>query len=342
MWLSGWLVDVKVSVEGNLVGLKNKGRIVQYKVLKWVLTGLSFIPRAWMNRVAVPVGQFWFRIDRRHRTIAYDNMMGALGTEMSAEAIWKLVQANFIQLARMALEIPSLLKFGPETADDYISLSGQEHLAEARSRGKGILVLTAHLGNWELMALAAPVVARMPMSVVARPLDYEPLDWLLTEIRTRTGNRIINKRKAAELIGQMMREGRTVAILLDQNSNLAEGVYTPFFGMTACTNKGLAMFALRYDATVLPAFNIRQPDGRYQIVIAPPVALIKTGNTRKDILLNTERFNAVMEHHIRMAPDNWLWVHRRWLLKKIPASAGKKAGGLSLLPLPEEIWKTDK
>ena len=294
-----------------------------------------------MNRAAIPVGRFWFRIDRRHRTIAYDNMMGAFGKEMRPEAVWDLVRANFIQLATMALEIPSLLRFSRKNADGYITLSGGEHLMEARSRGKGILVLTAHLGNWELMSLAAPIILHMPTSVVARPLDYEPLDRLIAEIRTRTGSRIINKEKGGKLIGQRLQEGKTVVILLDQNSNLAEGVYTSFFGITACTNKGLAMFALRYDATVLPAFNIRRPDGRYQIIIAPAVTLIKTGNLRKDILLNTDRFNKIIEDHVRMAPDNWMWVHRRWLLKKIPLSVGKKAEGLSLHPLPEEIWVPD-
>lgn len=322
--------------------MKNKASFVQYKILKFILKCLSDIPRAWMNRIAVPIGKFWFRIDRRHRGIAYDNMMGALGNEMSPQAIWNLVRANFIQLARMALEIPSLLKFCPEKVNDYITLTGREHLVEARSRGKGILVLTAHLGNWELMAVASPVVTRMPLNVVARTLDYAPLDRLLTEIRTRTGNQVINKKKGGELIGQRLKEGRTVVILNDQNSNLAEGVYVPFFGITACTNKALAMFALRYDATVLPAFNIRRSDGRYQIIIAPPVTLIKTGNIRKDILLNTEQFNAIIERYIRMAPDNWLWVHRRWVLKKIFAIFKNKATELSLGPLPEEIWISDK
>jgi KDO2-lipid IV(A) lauroyltransferase len=295
-----------------------------------------------MNRAAIPVGRFWFQIDRRHRTIAFDNMMGALGREMSAEAILNLVRANFIQLATMALEIPSLLKFNRKNADRYIRLTGAKHLTEARSRGKGILVLTAHLGNWELMSIAAPVVARMPTSVVARTLDYPPMDRLVTEIRTRTGSQVINKKKGGEQIARMLKEGRTVVILLDQNSNLAEGVYVPFFGITACTNKGLALLALRHDATVLPAFNIREADGRYRIIIAPPVTLIKTGDLRKDILLNTAHFNAIIEHHIRMAPDNWLWVHRRWFLKKIHIRAKHKAAQLSLGPLPDDIWTYDK
>jgi Kdo2-lipid IVA lauroyltransferase/acyltransferase len=328
--------------KGNHIGLKNKGLFIQYILLKFLFSYLSTIPRAWMNRAAIPIGQFWFRIDRRHRTIAYDNMMGVLGNEMSPTAIWELVRANFIQLARMALEIPSLLKLSPKNVSQYVTFSGRENLAEARSRGKGILALTAHLGNWELMALATPFVFQMPMGVVARTLDYAPLDKLLTEIRTRTGNEVINKKKGAELIGQMLEEDRVVGILLDQNTNLAEGVYVPFFGITACTNKALAMFALRYDATVLPAFNIRRADGRYEIIIAPPVTLIKTGNIRKDILLNTERFNAIIEHHIRMAPDNWLWVHRRWFLKKIFACFKNKANQLSLHPLPEDIWISDK
>jgi Kdo2-lipid IVA lauroyltransferase/acyltransferase len=320
------------------IGLNDRMIELYYRIIKFFLTCLSVIPRTVMSRLAVPVGRLWYQIDRRHRKVATENMKGAFDKEKSESEIAQLVRANFIQLARVALEIPSLLKFRTENAADYVTLSGQEHIEEAKSRKKGILCLTAHLGNWELMAIAAPIVAKLPLGVVARTLDFKPLDRLLTEIRTRTGNQVINKKKGGDLIGRMLKEGEAVGILLDQNTSYIEGVYVPFFGITACTNKGLAMFALRYHATVLPAFNIREKDGRYRIIIGEPIQLIKTGNIRKDILLNTQLFNAIMERYIRMAPDNWLWVHRRWLLKRIPASMQDHAGQLSLDPLPKDVW----
>jgi KDO2-lipid IV(A) lauroyltransferase len=306
------------------------------------VTVFSVIPRRWMAQMAIPLGWLWFRIDRSHRNTACNNIKQALGREISSQAIYELAQANFIQLSRVALELPSLLKFNKNNAGDYVVISGHEHLKKAQADGNGTILLTGHLGHWELMALAAAVVLDTPIDVVARPLDYPPLDALLEEIRTQSGNRVISKQNAGELIGKALKENRIVGILLDQNANYMEGVYVPFFGVTACTNKGFAMFALRYNATVLPVFNIRRKNGRYHIMIGQPVPLKRTDNLQKDIVLYTKKFNEVIESYIRKAPDNWLWVHRRWLLKKIPESAKKKVSRLTLTPLPADIWITEK
>lgn len=314
----------------------------QYHFLKLILTGLSIIPRPWMGRLATPLGKLWYQLDRRHRAIARENMHRALGNEMDERTIDRTVRNNFIQLTRVALEIPSLLKLNADNVNQYITLSGRRHLADARARGKGTLLLTGHLGHWELMSMAGALVVDMSADVVAQTLKYAPLDKFLTEFRMRTGNQVINKKKAGAHIARSLKKNRTVAILLDQNASYYEGVYVPFFGITACTNKGLAMFALRHDATVLPTFNVRRADGRYHVMIAPPVPLVRTGSLRRDIVLNTQRFNEVTERYIRMAPDNWLWVHRRWLLKKIPESARRKVSSLSLQPLPEHIWMPGK
>jgi Kdo2-lipid IVA lauroyltransferase/acyltransferase len=305
---------------------------IQYYILKCIFTLLSAIPRSTISFVAKPLAYIWYCLDRRHRAIAQKNFHHALGKELNNAAIKKLVRSNFVQLTRLALEIPSLLRFNKKTAHTYVTISGREHLQKARQTGKGIIYLTAHLGNWELMALASSVVFHTSIGVVARKLDHKPLDCLLTEIRTRTGNQVIDKDKGAAPIGRMLKEQMPVGILLDQNASWYDGVYVPFFGKTACTNKGLAMIALRHDAIVLPAFNIRQKDGRYQVIISPPVNLIRTGNLRKDVLMNTAKFNQIIEKHIRLAPDNWLWVHRRWRQKAIPESAKEKILTLTLHP----------
>jgi len=138
----------------------------------------------------------------------------------------------------------------------------------------------------------------------------------------------LDKDKSAAEVSALLRKNQVVGILLDQNSSWYEGVYVPFFGKTACTNKGLAMFAIRYGAKVIPVFNVRLRDGRYRVIFNPPLDLVHSGNVSNDIVENTARFNKVIEDHIRMAPDNWLWVHRRWRIKKIPARARQKIKGL--------------
>ncbi|MEW6673998.1 MAG: lysophospholipid acyltransferase family protein [Thermodesulfobacteriota bacterium] len=301
---------------------------LNFRLIKAGLNMLARIPRKQLVGLARPLGRLWYAIDHYHRRIASDNLSSAFGRELSPAGIRSLARDNFVQLVRVMLEIPSLLNLSKENLDTYVEFSGLEHFEAALARGTGVLVLTAHLGNWELMAVATALKYEIPFHVMVRPLDYTPMDRVLTEIRSRTGNRVLDKDKSAAEVSTLLRENQVVGILLDQNSSWYEGVYVPFFGKTACTNKGLAMFAMRYGATVLPAFNIRQPDGRYRVIISPPVDLVRSGNVGDDIVENTSCFNKIIEDHIRLAPDNWLWVHRRWRIKKIPERVRRKIKGV--------------
>jgi KDO2-lipid IV(A) lauroyltransferase len=299
-----------------------------YRLIRKAMLSGSRIPRKLLTRLAHPIGTFWYAADRYHRDIALSNMINAFPGEMTASQCRRIVQKNFIQLTRVALELPSLFRLDRRNLESYAGFCGENHLRAALTGGKGVLFLTAHLGNWELMALATPLKFDFPVHVLVRPLDHKPLDAIFKEIRTLTGNRIVDKDNSAGLVRELLRRNQIVAILLDQNASWYEGVYVPFFGRTACTNKGLALFALRYGATVLPAFNVRQKDGRYKIMFEPPVNLVRTGDIGRDVVENTRIFNEIIEKYIRMAPDNWLWVHRRWRIKDIPESARRKMRGI--------------
>ena len=298
-----------------------------YLIIKKLLWLASGIPRHVMRLFAFPLAGLWYVLDRNHREIAFDNMMKAYGNTLSRSECVGLVKANFLHLITVVLELPSLLRIRKDNVDAYVEISGEAHLRAALARGNGVLFLTAHLGNWELMALASGLKFNFSAHVMVRPLDYEPMDRVLTEIRSRTGNRVLDKDKSAGTVRELLQQNQIIGILLDQNSSWYEGVYVPFFGRVACTNKGLAMFALRYDATVVPAFNVRMKDGRYRIMFRPPVDTVRTGDVSRDIVETTARFNQIIEAHIRMAPDNWFWVHRRWRIKDIPKDAWKKIRG---------------
>jgi len=301
-----------------------------YAFIKALIRLLSPIPREFMNGIAVPMGILWYHLDKHHRSIARDNMARAFGDALEKEELSQLVKANFIQITTAALELPSLLKLDLHNLETYVTFSGDHHLRTALSRGKGILFLTAHLGNWELMALATTLKFNFFCHLLVRPLDFLPVDKLLTEIRCRTGNKVLDKIRSARTIRQILARNEILAILLDQNASWYDGVLVPFFGRSAWTNKGFALFALRYDPVVLPIFNIRRKDGRYTILFDEPVSLIRSGNINTDLLENTALFNRIIEKHVRMAPDNWLWVHRRWRLKNIPEKARRKMEILTL------------
>ncbi len=299
-----------------------------YFLLKQAIQVLACVPWQWLTALAIPLGRIWYGLDHYHRRIALENISIAFGRELDPAGIRNLARNNFIQLVRVMLELPSLLRLKKDNIDSYVQISGLEHLETALARGKGVLALTAHLGNWELMAVATALKFGTPFNVMARPLDFAPMDRVLTEIRSRTGNRVLDKDKSAGEVAPLLEKNETIGILLDQNASWFEGVYVPFFGKVACTNKGLAIFALRYDATVLPVFNTRRDDGRYHVVFYPPVDLVRSTNISSDILENTRRFNQIIEEAIRKAPDNWLWVHRRWRMKAIPERARRKIKGI--------------
>ena len=307
--------------------MSDKAEALSYRLLKAIMIGASSIPRGVLSSLARPVGAIWYAVDRRHRDIAFNNIKRAYGDEIDTAECRKWVKANFIQLTRVGLELPSLLRLNKKNMMSYVEFSGWENMFEAAKRGKGVFLFTAHLGNWELMALAGPLMLGLPFHILVRPIDFKPLDRLMEEIRSQTGNIILDKDKSVGHILDLLSKKEIVGVLLDQNSSWFEGVYVPFFGRTACTNKGLAMFALRYDVTVLPVFNIRQKNGRYRILVEPPVSLIRTGDFKHDIVENTALFNRIIEKYVRMAPDNWAWVHRRWRIKPIPKRARKKILG---------------
>lgn len=297
---------------------------VAYHIIKTMMKLLSAIPRQTIARLGFPLGLAWYAVDRRHRNIAMENMRIAFGDKWDRRMLRKQLRANFIQLARLALELPSLMRLDKHNMKDHVTFSGLHHITRLLHEKKPLLLLTAHFGNWELMALSWALQTRRRCNVVARPIDFPPFRRVMTEIRSITGNRVIDKDDSQPIISGLLRENEMIGTLLDQNASWYEGVYVPFFGRLACTNKGAALFALRYGAIIVPAFNSRQPDGRYKITIEPPVPLVRTGDIAEDIMVNTERFNRIIEAHIRRAPDNWFWVHRRWRIINIPPSHRKK------------------
>ncbi|MCI0525873.1 MAG: lysophospholipid acyltransferase family protein, partial [Nitrospira sp.] len=109
-----------------------------------------------------------------------------------------------------------------------------------------------------------------------------------------------------------LKRGETVGFLLDQNVAIDQGVFVNFFGRSACTHKTLALLALKTGAAVLPAFTFREEKNGHRIVVEPPVLLEETGNTERDLVVNTQKFTSLIESYIRKHPDQWLWVHRRW------------------------------
>jgi KDO2-lipid IV(A) lauroyltransferase len=215
-------------------------------------------------------------------------------------------------LGWMAAEFARLPRLTKENIVDVVVLDGHENFLEGQGRGNGVLYLTGHIGAWELSSFAHALYG-FPLHFVARPLDNKRLDTLVNEYRCSSGNRPIFKNESARVMLKILKDSGTVGVLADQNTLPAEGAFVDFFGKLACTTTGLARVALHTGAAVVPGYAYwDQTIQKYRLRFEPPVELIRTGDTERDVFENTQRFAKVIEEIIRKHPDQWVWIHKRW------------------------------
>ncbi len=236
-----------------------------------------------------------------------DNLARAFGNELRPAELEGLARRSFEHLGMNLAEVCVLLFRPRSVALARLELAGHEHIDKAAAEGKGVLLLSAHLGNWELFA-AAHALTSFELSVVVRPLDEPLLHRLAERLRRRSGVELIGKQRGLREVLEALRRGRLVGVLLDQNSSRAEGVFVPFFGVPASTSKGLAVISLRTGAPVVPVFIRRIGGGRHRVEFDAPVPRPDDG----DVLSYTAAFNRAIESGIRRAPEQWFWMHERW------------------------------
>ncbi|MFQ6672195.1 MAG: lysophospholipid acyltransferase family protein [Candidatus Tectimicrobiota bacterium] len=291
--------------------------LVEYCGLRSLSVGLRLLPVAKAQALGRRIGRLWYRLDGRHRQVALDNLVQAFDGQKSRAEVEAIAQETFEQFGVTATEVCLLNSLPREWFMETVEIEGQDHFRKALDGGKGTLILTGHFGNWELMGLV-PSIHGYPVGVVARPADNPAIDRELARLRSRFGNRVIPKRTALRESLRMLRAGGVVAILIDQNVAEREGIFVEFFGRPACTTPTLALLALKTDATVLPTFCVRTADGAHRVIVEPPVPIVRSGDTERDVVLNTQRFTGVIERYVRQYPDHWLWMHRRWKTQPKP------------------------
>jgi KDO2-lipid IV(A) lauroyltransferase len=215
-------------------------------------------------------------------------------------------------LGWMAAEFARFPKYTKENIESAVVLDGHENFLAGQSRGRGVLYLTGHIGAWELSSYAHALYG-FPLHYMARPLDNQPLDAMVNTYRGLSGNKPIYKNEAARTMLRVLKDAGTVGVLADQNTMPEEGVFVDFFGTSACTTTGVARVALHTDAAVVPGYAFWDENLRkYRLRFEPPVELIRTGDTERDVFENTQRFAKVLEDIIRRYPGQWVWIHARW------------------------------
>ena len=195
---------------------------------------------------------------------------------------------------------------------DVMRYDGLEHFHKAKAQGRGVLVLTGHLGAWELSSFVHSLLGE-PMGMVIRRLDNPLVDRFVNDVRCQHGNRVLHKDDFARGLITAMHRGEAVGILMDTNMTPPQGVFVPFFDTPACTGSGLARIARKTGAAVLPGFLLwSDEERRYILRFGEQILLVKTADAEADAIANTAIFARVTEDYIRQYPEQWLWLHRRW------------------------------
>lgn len=286
-----------------------------YIATKQLFGLLGNLPKAARDICALWAGRLLYAIDPKHRRITLENLTRAFGKEKTPAEIEMIARNVFVNLCRIAFETAWSLSLPEKKFSKHFQISGRSHYETAHAKGKGVLLLGAHFGNWEIQMIIAKMMG-MPMHVVYRALDVEFADRFVEDYRSRFGAVMIpNHRAAMRKIYTALKNGYPVGLLMDQGVDFDDGVFVDFFNHRAATNAGLAVLALKSKAPVVPFFLIRRPNG-FQTVFGPELPLILTGDRTKDIEENTQLYNHVIEVFVRKYPDQWFWVHQRW--KNLP------------------------
>ena len=284
---------------------------LEYWLVVAVARVLGAMPR-WLARLLAG-GLAWavFHGLGRLRRVGERNLSLAL-PGLSTTEQRRILRSVYRHLGWQLVEFCRMPRYTRENTQNWIRTEGIEHFLAAEALGRGVLVLTGHLGAWELSSFYHSLMGH-PMGMVIRRLDNRRLDEYVNGIRCLHGNRVLHKDDFARGLLTAMHEGSAVGILMDTNMTPPQGEFVKFFGVAACTASGLARVALKTGAAVLPGFMLWEPgEKRYVLHFGAPIHFAQTGHAEADVLAATQQCNDVLESWIRRYPDQWLWIHRRW------------------------------
>jgi KDO2-lipid IV(A) lauroyltransferase len=288
---------------------------LEYSAARALLGILAVLPRNAAVQVSIWIMRTVPLVLKNLRRTGLKNLEIAFPEKSESERN-EILRGTFDNLGRVLGELSQFPKYSRSKLAELVDFELDEETKALyernKSEGRGVLITTGHLGNWEMLVFAFAALYE-PISYLARPLDNPKIDDMLTVLRTRFGNTPINKTNSAMLAIGILRNGGGLGILSDINAHPKEGVFVPFFGVPACTPSGAAMIAIRADALIFPVFCVWDKTmRRYNLVHGRLLEPVKTGDFKRDIVETTAAFTAEIEMIIRAYPEQWMWIHKRW------------------------------
>ncbi len=271
---------------------------LEFAVVWCVAWCLGRLPRSVARGLGAGLGRLVYMAAGRLRRTGLRNIELAM-PEMSAAERERTLKLVYRNLGWQLSEFCRMARYTPKNTSKWIRYEGLERFLEAEARGKGVLILTGHLGAWELSSFYHSLMGH-PMGMVIRRLDNRVLDNYVNRIRCLHGNRVNHKDDFARGLLTAMRRGETVGILMDTNMTPPQGVFVDFFGKAACTGSGLARVALKTGAAVVPGFLLwEETEGRYVLHFGEEIEVVVSGDAEMDVLALTQRCTSVIEDWVQ-------------------------------------------
>ena len=289
---------------------KGLSRFFLVAVLKAIGGTAHLLPYRVALKAGVGAGKLAFYLLPRERRRALAHLTESF-PERDARWVQATARRTFTHLGKALFEV---ILMNPSRSKALVTFEGLENLESALAFGKGVIYVTGHIGNWELMAGTVSQIA--PVTGIGAPLEPEELNKMIVGLRSKMGaTMIVRGRPGAtrELI-RVFRENRVLGILMDQDTDV-EGAFVDFFGRPAWTPTAAAQMANKFGAPVVFGYTHRCSENRHRIIIEGPLSLSKTGNDDEDARVNTALFTKLLEQAILKQPEQWVWMHRRWRRK---------------------------
>lgn len=239
--------------------------------------------------------------------------------EKSAAEICAIADGMYGNLGLVLVETFSVAKLDRAYADRHVDMVGFDHVVETLKLGRGAIMLTAHIGNFELLGLMSALYG-VPLTVITKTIRPAALNAYWERTRARFGVKIVPARRSFRTCMRVLRNNELLGFILDQNMRREWGIFVDFFGRPACTSPGLALLSAHCGSPVIPIFNIRQPDGRHRVEVHAPLAP-PPDHKPETIRRATQEYTAIIEAVVRAHPEQWIWLHRRWRTQPPPDKA---------------------
>jgi KDO2-lipid IV(A) lauroyltransferase len=295
----------------------------QYYLLKGISFIVCLLPYKgvlWLGKI---LGKLYYHIADRQRRRALQQMQESLG--VSYEAAEKNIASLFIKLGQTFLEMLYMPVLTPKTIQQYATMENRHYLVDAVAQGRGVVILTAHMGNWEWLG-ASLALEGFPLAAVIKRQPNDQHTRILNEYRELVGIEIF-ARGTTELVSaaRALKKGKMLGFLADQDAGTS-GLFIEFLGKMSSTPTGPAVFAKKFKAPVVPAFIVRKPEGGHKVILLEPFYYEDTGNEAEDTYNMTAKMSKIIEEMIRQYPDEWLWFQKRWNTEYTPVAVTQERG----------------